>query len=379
MSNLTHRVAVGRRIVVKIGSALLVNDADGRIRREWLDALADDVAASRAAGQEVVIVSSGAIAAGRRRLGLTSAKLRLEENQAAAAIGQIRLAHAYEESLARHGIAVAQALLSVEDTERRRRHINARNTMDALLRLGAVPIINENDTVATDEIRFGDNDRLAARVAQMISADTLVLLSDIDGLYDADPRAHSEAAFIPEVREITPEIEAMAGQPRPGMGSGGMVTKLQAAKIAMAAGCRMVIADGRVAHALAAVDSAQRCTWFVPKANPLTQRKRWIAGALNPVGVFVVDDGAARALAAGKSLLPAGISAVEGEFERGEAVFVRTRRGKEIGRGLSAYSAADARLIAGHKSSEIEALLGYRGRDEMIHRDDLVLNRAEEQ
>jgi glutamate 5-kinase len=354
-----------KRLVVKIGSALLVDDASGRLRSDWLDALADDVAAARAAGREVVIVSSGTIAAGRHKLGLRGARLRLEEQQAAAAAGQIRLAHAYEESLARHDIIVAQALLSLEDTERRARHINARNTMAALLRLGAVPVINENDTVATEEIRVGDNDRLAARVAQMISADTLVLMTDIDGLYTTDPRRDPAAAPIPVVREITPEIEAMAGAAPAGMGSGGMITKLQAARIALNAGCRMVIVDGRAVHALAKVDEAARCTWFLPGVSPRTQRKRWIAGVLNPVGVLVVE---------GKSLLPAGVAAVEGDFERGDAVVVRNKAGREVARGLAAYGAADARQIAGHKSGEIETLLGYRGRDELIHRDDLVLS-----
>jgi glutamate 5-kinase len=369
-----HRIRDGRRLVVKIGSALLVDNATGRIRRDWLDALADDVAAARATGQEVVIVSSGAIAAGCRQLGLLGKRLRLEEKQAAAAVGQIRLAHAYEESLARHQLRVAQALLSLEDTERRRRHLNARNTMEALIRLGAVPVINENDTVATEEIRVGDNDRLAARVAQMISADTLILMTDIDGLYSTDPRRNPAAEPIPVVNEITPEIERMAGADVVGMGSGGMVTKLQAARIALNAGCRMVIIDGRPPHALTQTDRGERCTWFLPSVNPRTQRKRWIASVLNPVGEVVIDDGAVKALRSGKSLLPAGVVRVGGAFERGDAVVIRDRAGREVGRGLSAYSTADARLIAGHKSGEIEALLGYRGREEMIHRDDLALS-----
>ena len=373
-----QRLSDSKRLVIKIGSSLLIDDASGQLRTDWLDALADDVAAARAAGQEIVIVSSGTIAAGRHRLGLRGARLRLEEKQAAAAAGQIRLAHAYEESLARHGIIVAQVLLSLEDTERRARHINARNTMVALLRFGAVPIINENDTVATEEIRVGDNDRLAARVAQMISADTLVLMTDIDGLYTTDPRHDPAAEPIPVVREITPEIEAMAGaapiSANPaGMGSGGMITKLQAARIALNAGCRMVIVDGRQPHALAGIDQAPRRTWFLPGVSPRTQRKRWIASVLNPAGELVIDDGAARALNNGKSLLPAGVIAVDGDFERGDAIVVRDKSGREMARGLAAYGAGDARLIAGHKSGEIEALLGYRGRDEVIHRDDLVL------
>ena len=366
-------VAAARRLVVKIGSVLLVDETTGAIRRPWLDALADDVAAARARGQEVVLVSSGAIAVGRRHLGLVGRDLRLEEKQAAAATGQIRLAHAYQETLARHSITVAQVLLTLDDTEERRRHLNARSTLATLLRLGTVPVINENDTVATAEIRFGDNDRLAARVAAMISADALVLLSDIDGFYSADPRRDPAARLIPEIAEITAEIEAMAGEAPPGYSSGGMVTKLAAARIAMAAGCRMAIADGRRLHPLAAIEAGGPCTWFLPSAGPRTARKQWIAGALKPVGALAVDDGALKALVAGKSLLPAGVTRVDGEFERGDAVRVLGPDGREAARGLSAYSAADARRIKGHKSREIEALLGYRGRDEMIHRDDLVL------
>jgi glutamate 5-kinase len=366
-------LAASRRLIVKIGSALLVDEASGNIRRSWLEALMEDLARCRARGQDVLIVSSGAIAVGRRHLGLTGTALKLEEKQAAAATGQIRLAHAYQEALARHGITVAQILLTPEDTEERRRHLNARATLNQLLALGAVPVINENDTVATAEIRFGDNDRLAARVAQMVSADTLVLLSDIDGLYTADPRKDAAARLIPEVRELTPEIEAMAGDALPGYSSGGMVTKLAAARIAMKAGCRMVIAKGNGLHPLAAVESGAAATWFIPSAEPLTARKSWIAGALNPMGVLIVDDGAAQALKRGKSLLPAGIAAIDGEFERGDAVIVRARGGGEAARGLTAYSSSDIRRIAGHKSGEIAAILGYRGRDEVIHRDDLVL------
>ncbi|MCP4329481.1 MAG: glutamate 5-kinase [Alphaproteobacteria bacterium] len=374
MAEKAHCLADSRRLVVKIGSALLVDDDTGRIRNDWLDALADDIAAGRGKGQEVVIVSSGAIAAGRRDLGLAGARLRLEEKQAAAAAGQIRLAHAYQDSLARHNLRVAQALLSLEDTERRRRHLNARNTLETLLRLGAVPIINENDTVATEEIRVGDNDRLAARVAQMISADTLVLMTDIDGLYTTDPRRDPSAEPIPVVRAITPEIEAMAGTAPVGMSSGGMVTKIQAARIALNAGCRMVIVDGRAPHALAEVDRSERHTWFLPGANSRTQRKKWIASVLNPLGAMIVDDGAVKALSSGKSLLPAGVVEIRGDFERGDAIIVHDRAGNEIARGLAAYAATEAHLIAGHKSDEIEGLLGYRGRDEMVHRDDLVLS-----
>ncbi len=364
---------LGRLTVIKIGSALLVEEESGEIRRAWLDALADDVAALRADGRGVMIVSSGAIAVGRRHLGLTQRQPRLEDMQAAAATGQIRLAHAYQDALARHGITVAQILLTLEDTEERRRHLNARATLDALLKHGAVPVINENDTVATAEIRVGDNDRLAARVAAMVGADCLVLLSDIDGLYSADPRHDPAARFIGQVESITPEIEAMAGTAPLGYSSGGMVTKLQAAKIAVAGGCRMVIADGRRQHPLAALAEGARCTCFLADLEPLTARKRWIAGTLKAHGAFRLDAGALGALGRGKSLLPAGVTAVEGRFERGDAVLLRGPDGNEVARGLTAYAAADARAIIGHKSGEIESLLGYRGREELVHRDDLVL------
>jgi glutamate 5-kinase len=371
-----ERLLSARRLVVKIGSALLVDEESGAIRRDWLDALGDDVAACRRRGQEVLIVTSGAIAVGRRHLGLDAGKLRLEEKQAAAATGQIQLAHAYQETLARYRITVAQILLTLDDTEERRRHLNARSTIAALLRLDTVPVINENDTVATSEIRFGDNDRLAARVAAMISADALILLSDIDGLYSADPRRDPQARLIPEVRELTAEIEAMAGEAPAGYSSGGMVTKLAAARIAVGAGCRMAIANGRRLNPLQAIAEGAPCSWFLPAATPLTARKRWIAGSLKPNGALTVDAGALKALLGGRSLLPAGVTAVDGAFERGDAVRVLSPDGREVARGLSAYSAADARRIMRHKSGEIEALLGYRGRDEMIHRDDLVLSQT---
>jgi glutamate 5-kinase len=362
-----------RRLVVKIGSALLVEQDSGTLHRAWLNALADDVAALVRRGVEVMIVSSGAIAVGRRHLGLTQRTLRLEENQAAAATGQIRLAHAYQETLARHDITVAQILLTLDDTEERRRHLNARATMNTLLRLGTVPVINENDTVATAEIRFGDNDRLAARVAAMMNADALILLSDIEGLYAADPRQNPNAAFIAEVPSITPEIEAMAGAPPPGYSSGGMVTKLAAARIAVNAGCRMAIADGRILNPLAAIEAGGRATWFLSQVEPRTARKRYIAGSLKPAGSLIVDAGALKALRGGKSLLPAGVAAVQGTFHRGDAVTIRSADGTEIGRGLAAYEADEARRIIGHKSREIETILGYRGREELIHRDDLAL------
>jgi glutamate 5-kinase len=365
-----------RRLIVKIGSALLVAEG-GDIRRPWLAALAADIARCRARGQELILVSSGAIAVGRRHLGLAGRRLRLEEKQAAAATGQIRLAHAYQEALAHHGITVAQILLTLEDTEERRRHLNARATFAQLLALGAVPVVNENDTVATAEIRFGDNDRLAARVAQMTSADMLVLLSDIDGLYTTDPRKDPGARHVPVVRAIGPEIEAMAGEAAPGYSSGGMVTKLAAARIAMSAGCHMLIAQGKgTGSPLAAIEGGAHATLFLPRGEPRSARKAWIVAAVNPSGTLTVDDGAAGALRLGKSLLPAGVVAVEGIFERGDAVIIRTRSGSEAGRGLSAYSSADIRRIAGYKSGEIAGILGYRGRDEIIHRDDLVVTES---
>jgi glutamate 5-kinase len=367
------RLAAARRVVVKVGSALLVEGSTGRVNRAWLESLAEDIAALRARGQDVVLVSSGAIALGRRELGLAPGRLKLEESQAAAAVGQIRLAHAWKEVLEQRGFTVAQVLLTLGDTEERRRYLNARNTLTTLLRLGAIPVINENDTVATAEIRYGDNDRLGARVAQMVSADCLVLLSDVDGLYTADPTRDPEARFIAEVPRITPEIEAMAGGSASDVGSGGMATKVMAAKIAVAAGCSLCIAAGRELSPLRRVEAGARCTWFLAEASPVTVRKQWIAGLLRPAGEFEVDEGAARALRAGKSLLPAGVVQVKGRFDRGDAVVVRDPDGVEIARGLAAYSSADAERIRGRRSAELEALLGYRGRDEMIHRDDLVL------
>jgi len=367
-------VESARRLVVKIGSSLLVEEGKSEIRRDWLEALSRDVARLHKAGCEVVLVSSGAIRLGRTHLRLAQGPLKLEESQAAAATGQILLAHAYQEALARHGITVAQILLTLDDSEERRRYLNARQTMATLLALRAVPVINENDTVATDEIRFGDNDRLGARVAEMISADTLVLLSDIDGLYTGDPRSDPGATFIPEIREITPAIEAMGGSAASELSNGGMVTKLIAGRIAMAAGCRMAIADGRAVGALGAlIDGHARCSWFMPEASPLSARKKWIKGSLKSAGALIVDAGAVKALSAGKSLLPAGVTAIEGDFRRGDVVDVKDRSGRLLARGLVAYAAEDARRIAGRKSAEIERLLGFRGRDEIVHRDDLVV------
>jgi len=367
------RLLQSRRLVVKVGSALLVDSRNGRINRQWLEALADDLLAARERGAQVILVSSGAIALGRRQLGLPAGKLRLEESQAAAAVGQIRLAHAWKEVLESRGLQVAQLLLTLDDTEQRRRYLNARRTLETLLSLGAIPVINENDTVATAEIRYGDNDRLAARVAQMASADCLMLLSDIDGLYTADPGKDRTATLIPEVREITAEIEAMATGPTSGLGSGGMATKVAAARIAVEAGCAMCVASGHVENPLQAVVAGARSTWFLPTTTPRAARKQWIAGALQPAGKVAVDAGAAAALARGKSLLPAGVLAVAGRFERGDAVSILDPEGREIARGLAAYSAADALRIRGRKSADIESLVGFRGREELVHRDDLVM------
>jgi glutamate 5-kinase len=368
-----RRLAEAKRVVVKIGSALLVDAEKGRLNRAWLESLADDVARLRKRGQEVIIVSSGAIALGRRQLKLPAGPLKLEQAQAAAAVGQIRLAHAYKELLEQHEIAVAQVLLTLGDTEQRRRYLNARNTLNMLLSLGAVPVINENDTVATAEIRYGDNDRLAARVAQMISADCLVLLSDIDGLYTANPNHDDDAQFIGRVLEITPEIEAMAGGAGSSMGSGGMQTKIAAGKIAVGAGCLMCIAKGAAQRPLKRIEDGGRCTWFLPSSTPLALRKQWIAGTLKPAGALAVDAGAVHALNDGKSLLPAGVTRTVGRFERGDTVSIVGPNGQEFGRGICAYADADAARIIGRRSSEIEAILGFRGRDEMVHRDDLVI------
>jgi glutamate 5-kinase len=358
-----------KRIVVKIGSALLVG-ADGQPARDWLGALADDVAEARAAGQRVLIVSSGAIALGRGVLGI-GRSLRLEEKQAAAAAGQARLMGAYEEAFARHGIPVAQALLTPDDTERRRRWLNARATLETLLELGAAPIINENDTVATAEIRYGDNDRLAARAAQMISADVLVLLSDIDGLYERDPRRDPAAAFVAEVKEITPSIEAMAGDAGV-LGSGGMRTKIEAAKIATRAGCAVVITKGGEPNPLKRLKAGARATWFLPSGTPRAAYKAWLAGSLAPQGALVIDEGAAAAVRAGKSLLAAGVTEVRGAFEKGDCVRILTAAGAEIARGLARYDAADAARIKGLKSAAIAEALGYDAGPALVHADDLA-------
>ena len=370
-ASVTPHLADARLLVVKVGSALVVDGAAPRMA--WLSALAEDIAAARTRGTACILVSSGAIALARPVLGLTQPRLRLEEKQAAAAVGQIQLAQAWTAALAQHGITAAQLLLTLEDSEDRRRYLNARATLTTLLGLGCVPVINENDSVATAEIRFGDNDRLAARVAEMVQADQLVLLSDIDGLYTADPRREPAAEHLPVVEALTPEIEAMGGEPPPGYSSGGMRTKLAAARIATGAGCAMAIARGTVEHPLATLASGARCTWCLPVPEGRSARSRWIAGGLMPAGRLRVDAGAARALAAGSSLLPAGVRAVDGAFERGDLVLIEGPLGV-LGRGLVAYAAEDARRIAGSRSEAIESLLGWRGRDEMVHRDDLVLD-----
>ena len=365
-------LAACRRIVIKIGSALLVDRTSG-LRKAWLDAMCDDIAALASKGVEVLVVSSGAIAMGRTVLDIGAGALRLEESQAAAAIGQIALARAWSEGLSRHEIVAGQILLTLGDTEERRRYLNARATIGQLLRMKAVPVINENDTVATTEIRYGDNDRLAARVATMVGADLLVLLSDIDGLYTASPHLDPRAEFLPFIPAITPDIEAMAGGAASELSRGGMRTKIDAGKIATTAGCAMIIASGKADHPLRAIMEGARHSWFAPSPTPVTAWKTWIAGKLAPAGRLVIDEGAERALMTGKSLLPAGVRLVEGEFARGDTVAVLSLDGHEIARGLAGYDAQEARLIAGKKSADIEGILGYSGRAAMVHRDDLVM------
>ncbi|WP_425467145.1 glutamate 5-kinase [Paracoccus gahaiensis] len=363
-------LASARRLVVKIGSALLVGPEG--LRGDWLQGLCDDVAAWRARGCDVVLVSSGSIALGRRVLGLPGGALPLEQAQAAAAVGQIRLARAYEEALAPHGVITAQVLLTLEDSADRRRYLNSRATMQTLLSLGVVPIVNENDTVATDEIRFGDNDRLAAQIAVTCGADQLLLLSDVDGLYTANPKTDPTARHLPLIAAITPEIEAMGGDPVSGLSKGGMKTKLMAARTAVAGGCAMAIAEGSVLRPLTAVAEGARTSWFLPEADPQLARKRWIA-AMKPKGVIGIDAGAVEALGRGKSLLPAGVTGVEGVFGRGDPVAIAGPDGVRMGVGLIRYTADEARLIAGQHSARIEAILGYAGRAALVHRDDMVL------
>jgi glutamate 5-kinase len=362
-----------RRIVVKVGSSLLVDARAGRLRESWLASLTADLAGFHRGKRDVLVVSSGAIALGRAVLKLPGGPLKLEDGQAAAAVGQIALARTWTEALSRHGIIAGQVLVTLGDTEERRRYLNARSTIDTLLQWRAIPVINENDTVATSEIRYGDNDRLAARVATMMSADLLVLLSDVDGLYDSPPDLNRSAKHIACVPRITPEIEAMAGAAGSELSRGGMQTKIEAGRIATNAGTHMVIASGGVEHPLRAIADGARCTWFLTGANPVTARKKWIAGTLEPKGTLTIDAGAVAALRRGKSLLPAGVVGIDGSFARGDAVVIRGPDGVEIGRGLIAYDMEDAQKIRGRSSSDIACIIGFAGRVEMVHRDDLVV------
>jgi glutamate 5-kinase len=376
MSSKTPAFADFHRIVVKVGSSLLVDSAGGRLHHDWLASLAQDIAKLHRDNRDLLVVSSGAIALGRAVLKLAPGPLKLEDSQAAAAVGQIALARTWSEVLGRHGITAGQVLVTLQDTEERRRYLNARSTIEKLLEWRAIPVINENDTVATNEIRYGDNDRLAARVATMASADLLVLLSDVDGLYDAPPRENKRAKLIPIVERITSAIESMAGAAGSGLSRGGMQTKIEAAKIATQSGTHMLIASGRVLHPLQAVAGGARCTWFLTTANPVAARKKWIAGSLEPKGILTIDAGAVVALRAGKSLLPAGVVRIDGMFARGDAVIIRGPDGTEVGRGLIAYDAEDAARIRGRSSADILSILGFGGRAEMIHRDDLVMDRT---
>ena len=371
----TPRLTDFRRIVVKIGSSLLIDARGGRLNEKWLASLAADIATLHADKRDILVVSSGAIALGRTVLKLPAGELALEDSQGAAAVGQIALARTWTEALSRHDITAGQVLVTPGDTEERRRYLNARSTIDRLLQWRAVPVINENDTVATNEIRYGDNDRLAARVATMVSADLLVLLSDVDGLYDTPPGTGATARHVPRVERITPEVEAMAGAAGSGLSRGGMQTKIEAGKIATAAGTHMVIASGHLDHPLRAIEDGARCTWFLTAGNPVTARKKWIAGSLEPKGTLTIDAGAVAALRRGNSLLPVGVVRIEGGFARGDAVIIRGPDGVEIGRGLCAYDAEDAQKIRGRSSSDIDAILGFSGRAEMVHRDDLVVGR----
>jgi glutamate 5-kinase len=364
-----------RRIVVKVGSSLLVDSQAGKLNEAWLASLADDLAALHGDKRDLLVVSSGAIALGRAVLKLPPGPLKLEDSQAAAAVGQITLAHTWTEALRRHQITAGQVLVTLGDTEERRRYLNARSTIDKLLEWRALPVINENDTVATTEIRYGDNDRLAARVATMVSADLLVLLSDVDGLYDAPPGTSASAKHVARVERITPAIEAMAGAAGSELSRGGMQTKVEAAKIVTGAGTHMIIASGRVDHPLRAITEGARSTWFLAAGNPVTARKKWIAGSLEPKGTLTIDAGAVAALRRGKSLLPAGVTRVDGGFARGDAVIIRGPDGAEIARGLCAYDADDAKKISGRSSTDIASILGFSGRAEMVHRDDLVVGR----
>lgn len=362
-----------KRIVLKIGSALITDKENGKLKEQWLASLVDDIAAFHKQGKEVILVTSGSVALGWHILKIKKRSPKLEEKQAAAACGQIELIRGFKEFFASHNISVAQILLTIEDSENRKRYLNARSTLETLLKMGIVPIINENDTVATASLRFGDNDRLAARVAQMTGSDVLVLLSDIDGLYTANPQTDDTAKFVPLIEDITEDIEAMAGTAVSGVGTGGMITKIAAAKIAVSAGCHMAITAGKPYNPLQGLLNGAKASWFISSANPLTARKHWIAASLYPMGEVTVDDGALKALMEGKSLLPAGVTHITGDFNQGDAVCVKDSEGNEIGIGIATYSAQDAHLIMGKRSLQIKAILGFAGRPELIHRDDLVI------
>jgi glutamate 5-kinase len=373
MTQASPDIATFRRIVVKVGSSLLVDPTEAAAKGAWLTRLADDIAMLHRGGADVLVVSSGAVALGRSVLGFPHGALRLEDSQAAAAVGQIALARLWAEALHTRGLVAGQVLVTFGDTEERRRYLYARECLTRLMALRAVPVINENDTVATAEIRYGDNDRLAARVATMASADLLVLLSDVDGLYTAPPATDPSARHLPVVPRVTAEIEAMAGGAASQYSRGGMRTKIEAAKIATTGGAHMVIADGRAEAPISRIAAGERCTWFLTPSNPVTARKKWIAGSLEPKGAVHIDEGAARALLSGASLLPAGVARVEGAFARGDCIVIRNHQGGEIGRGLVTYDAVDAAKIMGRSTKDIEALLGFKGPDEIIHRDDMAL------
>ena len=366
-------LADARRIVIKLGSSLVADSTTATARQAWMQSLAADIATLHAAGKEIILVSSGAVALGRPHVGLGNGKLSLEEKQAAAAAGQPLLMQAWQQAFASHHLKVGQLLLTLEDSERRRRYLNARSTFTTLLKPGLIPIVNENDTVATAELKFGDNDRLAARVAVMVSADMLVLFSDIDGLYDANPRSNPNANHLARIDAITPEISAMAGDAASGLSSGGMRTKIDAGAMALAAGCHMVIAEGGQDHPLQRLIGGERASWFVAAMKPQVARKHWIATTVAARGAVVVDDGAAKALSDGKSLLPAGVKQVNGNFDRGDTIEVRDLTGRILARGITAYASAEAEKIAGQKTSAIAEILGYEGRDTLIHRDDMAM------
>jgi len=375
ISHINDHLSFYKRLVIKIGSALLVEGSSHRLRENWLNHICKEIATRRSKGLETLIVSSGAIALGRARLELIGQTLSLPEKQACAAAGQSLLTQAYDKALKQQNLKAAQALLTLTDTEDRRHWLNARSTLEMLLKLGAVPIINENDTVATDEIRYGDNDRLAARTAQMVGADGLLLLSDIDGLYTSDPRYDETATHLSVVRTLTPEILAMGkgANSAASVGTGGMATKLAAAQIATQAGCDMIIMNGKAPLPLSRLANGERFTRFAALTNPKNARAQWILGSLKPKGKVTIDAGALKALYTGKSLLAAGVTSIKGQFNKGDAVSLLSLSGEEIARGLVNYNHHNALKIMGHKSNEIDALLGYTNGAALIHRDNLVM------